>query len=388
MPIVATATMAAVAAGVVAPSGVAATRTAAEPAANARITAAAGEAGGGTVWLCRPGMGDDPCTVSLETTVVEANGTTSVESPKAASSSRFACFYVYGTVSTEPTVNADLRIGREEVASAEAQAAPFSPLCQVYAPIYRQATLADLAAHPDLDLGRAESVVAYGSIRAGFEDFLAHDLDGRPFVVIGDSQGSAMLELLLERLVDDDPALRSRLVAAILLGGNVEVPTGKLVGGTFEHIPACTRRGETGCVIAYSSFPGEPPAGSLFGRPGQGVSLQSGQTATKGLQVVCVNPASFAGGSAALDSELRVPDAKPTPWVAEPGRYLGRCEHRDGASWLEITKSPGKADHRPAPAREGDGPAFGYHVFDLPLAQGDLVADVAAAETSWAARRR
>ena len=66
-------------------------------------------------------------------------------------------------------------------------------------------------------------MTAYDSIKASFEDFLTHQLDGRPFVVIGDSQGAAMLNMLLARLVDDVPALRSRLVTAIILGGNVEV---------------------------------------------------------------------------------------------------------------------------------------------------------------------
>ena len=226
-------------------------------------------------------------------------------------------------------------------------------------------------------------MTAYESIKAGFEDFLTHELDGRPFVVIGDSQGAAMLNMLLGRLVDDVPALRSRLVTAIILGGNVEVPAGELVGGTFKHIPACSRLGETGCVIAYSSFPSTPPADSLFGRPGQGVSLQSGQTATQGLQVVCVNPAALSGGPAALGpvfpSLLR---AVSTPWVSYPGLYTARCEQSDGASWLNVTKATGPADHRPT-VTENLGPAYGYHAWDLSLAQDNLVSDVAAAEITW-----
>jgi Protein of unknown function (DUF3089) len=336
-----------------------------------------------TVWLCRPGMPDDPCTQNLATTAVTATGTTSVSSPKPTTSASFACFYVYGTVSRELSVNADLTRGKAEIDSALVQATPFSPVCQTYAPIYRQVTLADLAAHPDLNFGPAETVTAYNSVKAGFEDFLDHELDGRPFVVIGDSQGAAMLNLLLGRLVDDVPALRSRLVTAIILGGNVEVPTGRLVGGTFKHIPACSRLGETGCVIAYSSFPSTPPADSLFGRPGQGVSLQSGQTARQGLQVVCVNPAALSGGSAALapvfPSLLR---AASTPWVSYPGLYTARCEQSDGASWLNVTKATGPADRRPTVTETG-GAAYGYHVWDLSLAQDNLVSDVAAAESTW-----
>jgi hypothetical protein len=353
----------------------------AAPSANGSAAAAAP-----TVWLCRPGMTDDPCTQSLTTTVVSATGSTSVTSAKPTTSTAFACFYVYGTVSLEPSVNADLRRGKAEIASATAQASPFSPDCQIYAPIYRQVTLAGLAAHPDLNLGPAETVTAYDSIRAGFEDFVDHQLGGRPFVVIGDSQGAAMLNLLLEHLVDGVPALRARLVTAIILGGNVEVPAGQLAGGTFKHIPACTRLGETGCVIAYSSFPATPPADALFGRPGQGVSLQSSQTAKNGLQVVCVNPGALSGGAAMLDPAFPSLGAVATPWVAYPGRYTARCEQADGASWLNVTPAPG-GDSRPT-VTEQEGPAWGYHVWDLGLAQDNLVADVAAAESAWARAHR
>jgi hypothetical protein len=336
-----------------------------------------------TVWLCLPGMPDDPCAQSLATTAVTATGTTSVSSPKPTTSTRFACFYVYPTASQEPSVNADLRRGKAEIDAALVQATPFSPVCQVYAPIYRQVTVAGLEKHPDLNVGPAQTVIAYDSIKAGFEDFLTHELDGRPFVVIGDSQGAAMLNMLLARIVDGVPALRSRLVAAIILGGNVEVPAGRLVGGTFKHIPACSRLGETGCVIAYSSFPSTPPADSLFGRPGQGVSLQSGQTARQGLQVVCVNPAALSGGAAPLSAVFpSLLQAASTPWVAYPGLYRARCEQGDGASWLNVTKATGPADHRPV-VTEDLGPGYGYHVWDLGLAQDDLVSDVAAAEVSW-----
>ena len=183
----------------------------------------------------------DPCQQSLATTAVTATGARSVSSPKPTAPAAFACFYVYGTVSAEPSVNADLNRGQAEITQAEEQATHFSQVCQVYAPIYRQVTVADLAAHPDLNFGPAETVTAYDSIKAGFEDFLTRELDGRPFVVIGDSQGAAMLNLLLARLVDDVPALRSRLVTAIILGGNVEAQPASLRAG-----PSSTSRRAAG----------------------------------------------------------------------------------------------------------------------------------------------
>jgi hypothetical protein len=163
-----------------------------------------------------------------------------------------------------------------------AQASPFSKVCRVFAPIYRQVTLAGLASFPNLEVPSVDDGIAYDSLVAGFENYLAHYNDVRPIVFIGHSQGAAMLITLLSRLIDSNATLRSRLVLAVILGGDVEVRIGSLTGGSLSHIPVCSRSAESGCVIAYSSFPGEPPATSLFGRPGQGVALQSGQGSKEG----------------------------------------------------------------------------------------------------------
>ena len=77
-------------------------------------------------------------------------------------------------------------------------------------------------------------------MQAAWQDYLAHDNHGRGVIVIGHSQGASMLIGLLRRQVDDDPAARRLLVSAIILGGNVTVPVGRTVGGSFRHIPACT----------------------------------------------------------------------------------------------------------------------------------------------------
>ncbi len=146
---------------------------------------------------------------------------------------------------------------------------------------------------------------------------------------------------------------------------------------------------EKGCVIAYSSFPGEPPAASLFGRPGQGVSLMAGQTAKADLQVVCVNPAAIGGGSASLLSYFPSEGLEATPWVEFPKLYGATCESAGGATWLQVAKISGASDHRPV-VTETEGPDWGYHVADVNLALGNLVPDVAAAEGSWskAAQRK
>jgi DUF3089 family protein len=265
----------------------------------------------GTTWLCRPGLSDDPCKADLDSTAVGATGTTVVTRRQPTTNSRFDCFYVYPTVSTERTLNADLTVQPAETDVAMAQASPFSQVCNVWAPMYRQQTLAGLALGFRSD---ATSTVAYDSLLSAWRDYIANDNDGRPIIFIGHSQGAAMLIRLLQTEVDPDASRRQLLVSAILLGGNVTVPIGGVVGGSFRHIPACQAPGQVGCVVAYSSFLEQPPADSYFGIPGQGVSLQAGTGAgtaagtgagtaagTGGLQVLCVDPANPAGGTGALD---------------------------------------------------------------------------------------
>jgi hypothetical protein len=333
-----------------------------------------------TVWLCRPGLANDPCAYSPAATSVTAVGATGPAPPVSApSAGKFDCFYVYPTSSTEPGNNSDLAIQPQEVGAAVAQASQFSQVCNVWAPMYRQATEAALKS------GAAfrPSVIAtaYESLLSAWKDFLANDDDGRPVVFIGHSQGAAMLIKLLQAGVDPSPSLRKLMVSAIILGGNVQVPIGRDVGGSFRNIPTCASASQTGCVIAYSTFGSMPPPAAMFGRPGQGVSLQSGQTTKAGQQVACVNPVTFSVHSgalqpyflSALSRERHVKVS--TPWVTYPGLYTAQCEQSGGASWLQIDTAAQAGDDRPTISATL-GPLWGYHLDDVNLALGNLVADV------------
>ncbi len=316
--------------------------------------------------------------------MVPANGARTTQPGADDPASKFDCFYVYPTVSTERTPNADLTVQPAEVDAAMAQASRFSSVCRVWAPMYRQRTVPTLfTVNPHAD------AVAYDSVLSGWKDYLAHDNDGRPVVFLGHSQGSAMLIKLLAQQIDPNPTLRARTLMAILPGGNVTVPMGKTVGATFQHLPLCTATGQSQCVIAYSTFPGQPPANAIFGRPGQGVSLQSGQTAKSGLQVACVNPAAIAGGTADLTPYFLTPTSKPppppvtTPWVTYPDLYSATCMDSGGATWLQVDTLD--VAGRPV-VTEPLGPTWGYHLVDVNLPLGDLVHDVKAAEDASGAR--
>jgi hypothetical protein len=281
-------------------------------------------------------------------------------------------------VSGQRTENANLRIDPAERDVAVAQASRFSQACRVYAPMYRQLTLQALLRPGGISLPAA--LTAYSSLSSAFSDYLAHYSHGRGIVFVGHSQGASLLIALLKRRVDDRPALRRRLVSALLLGGNVTVATGRPAGGDFAHIPACRTARETGCVVAYSSFASKPPPDALFGRVGHGLSpLPAGNTA--GLSVLCVNPAAPAGGTARLDpyfptavlGRLGLSGRTATPWIAYPDAYTARCESSGGATWLQISRLPGGAAPPAATLRQSLAPTWGLHVVDVNIALGDLV---------------
>jgi hypothetical protein len=365
------------------------------------------------VWLCRPGQAADPCpsspaaTEATDVTEVTAGGTLRPATwPASGMASKFDCFYVHPTDSLAETANTGMTVTKTDITVATEQAAPLSQVCDVWAPAYRAQTWTSVkkGLAGDEEVMRSTFTVAYNSVLPAWQWFLAHS-DGKPIILVGDSQGSAILIHLISTRLDHQPSVLRRLLVAILVGGNLQVPLGKTAGAAFTKVPLCTTASETGCAIAFSSYPSQPPADSVFGRPGQGTSLQSGQTAKAGQQVACVNPAALAGGVADLDPYLptvtqRFPigtgvltEPVSTPWVTYPDLYSAGCEHGGGATWLQVTSLAGTSHARPVVNEDtvgelgGTGPAWGYHGFEYYLTLGNVLHDVAGEEAAWEARQ-
>ncbi len=351
----------------------------------------------GTVWLCRPGLANDPCTANLTATVVTANGKRTIQRATPATNPPVDCFYVYPTVSTQKTANANLHIDPEETAVAITQASRFSQVCRVYAPMYPQLTTSAIGLG-GTKIDPKAAAIAYLGVLSAWHDYLAHYNHGRGVVLIGHSQGSSLLIPLIRSQIDPSAAERHLLVSALLMGGNVTVPVGQSVGGDFKNIPACQSNGQTGCVVAYSSFDTTPPDDSFFGRPGSGIAAASGlgTTTSTGLQVLCTNPASLVGGTGALIPYFVTkpfPGARGTlssgssvnvrtPWVSYPDLYQASCENSNGASWLQVTTISSPDDQRPI-VEPVLGPRWGLHLVDVNLALGNLVSLVRHQEQAY-----
>jgi hypothetical protein len=328
-----------------------------------------------TVWLCRPGLADNPCAPGMQTTRYANDGTVlGVDNPGTAGRRKVDCFYVYPTVSDDKSDNADLSIDPEERSIALYQAARYSLDCRVFAPMYRQVTLMRLALGRDTITPEMRKI-AYDSALAGWKEYLRKFNDGRPVVLIGHSQGTYVLRQLIAEQVDPKPALRKRLVSAILLGGNVLVKKGKDSGGDFKHIPACHSQKQLGCAVAWSTFNEPVPSDSLFGR-----------TTVKNREVLCAYP-----GSRRLQSIMPTEPFAPTstigllipligfptptastPWVEYDQAYRGACSSADDANVLQLTDQPGAPHLNPVPDK-----TWGLHLADANIALGNLTTMVA-----------
>src|SRR3954469_17177699 len=235
-----------------------------------------------TKWLCKPGLKNNPCVSALTATILHTDGTTTTEHRKNAKKPAVDCFYVYPTVSDQKTLNANRKIDPEIRAIADYQAARFSQVCRVWAPVYKQVTLQGITKPPSKETAAA-GVKAYKSARAAWRDYIAHHNHGRGFILLGHSQGSFILRQLIRDEIENKPAVRHRMVSALLLGGNVLVPKGKRYGGDFKHVGACREPREVACVVAYSMFGETPPEDALFGRVAKGTEGGSK------LHVLCTN---------------------------------------------------------------------------------------------------
>jgi hypothetical protein len=351
----------------------------------------AGASAPATVWLCRPGLAHNPCAPGQTTTrFTPAGARVGVEKLPAARDPKVDCFYVYPTVSDQKRLVATRTIDPEERSIALYQAARYSRVCRVFAPMYRQYTLQALIQRPAGP--PRESFVnpsAYADVVQAWRTYLRKYNHGRGVVMIGHSQGTLVLRQVIAKEIDAKPAARRLLVSAVLLGGNVLVRKGADVGGDFSHIPACRSPRQLGCVVAFSTFDQPVPADAIFGR-----------TTEKGMAVLCTNPAALGGGSGLLDPVyptqpfapgstiaagiallgMPLPQAS-TPWIEAPGSYRAHCSS-GAAHALEVTPRAGAPTPKPSP-----DPTWGLHLTDANIALGNLTELVGEQAAAFADRR-
>lgn len=353
-----------------------------------------------TLWLCKPGLADDKCKINLDATVINANGSTSVEKYKAADNPAIDCFFVYPTVSLDPGWASDWTADKMEIDDIKLQFARFGATCRQFAPIYRQTTLTALrvASGGPQPAGERlpQGVGGYNDVLDAWNWYMANENKGRGVVLIGHSQGAGVIARMIAAEIEGKPA-QKQFISAIILGSAVMVPEGQDVGGTYKTIPLCRAEDQTGCVISYASFrdSNPPPASSRFGR------------SNGGMVAACTNPANLKSGQGKPDSYFlakgflngsggatqpawATPEPKvDTPFVKTPALISTSCVRKGDFSYLEM-----HVDADPKDKRTDDvggevirptGPdlAWGLHLIDVDHSMGDLVRIVRKQAAAW-----
>ncbi len=340
-------------------------------------------------WLCLPGR-FDACAEDLDATDLLPDRTRiEVRDHPSPGADAVDCFYVYPTVDLRPwpashTDFSDL--GAIAVATID-QAARFRYACRLFVPLYRQTSIGTYLQSEENR--RPYRDVAVSDVVDAFLHYMGQYNGGRKIVLIGHSQGSEMVVELLKRFFDDDPVMRDRLLLALPVGWPLDVLPGKTTGGTFAHLPACTERGETGCIVTFRSY-----------ADGEEVHVGKGMP-PPGRQSICVDPAELAHGSPVLTRTFLPRPPAPcslaglfgmnTPFALVRDLYRAHCVERpDGLRYLAVSVQRRPGDLRKSPVGLGGflmHGVYGYHVLDMQLAQGDLVDLVAERAAALAAKQ-
>jgi len=330
------------------------------------------------LWHCHPDLAEDVCSEGFDATRVDPDGSRHVVPFMPAADPPIDCFYVYPTLDYSATAGNHPfdQANPLEPITVRGHAARFGALCDLYVPRYRQATIGSYRDAVDGALFDVPAfATAYADVLGAFNHYLAEDNDGRPFVLLGHSQGSHHLVRLLQEEIDDDDALRSQLVSALLIGptGRVTVPEGETVGATFANLALCEARDQTGCVVAFDSYGADrPPEESIAEFP-------------DGEVPACTNPADLTGAEARLAGGYfgrTVPEVT-TVFELIEDHYIATCaESPGGLPYLAIAADPGPGDTRALNHIETQlATSDSLHTLDYNFALGDLL-DIVEAQAA------
>lgn len=129
--------------------------------------------------------------------------------------------------------------------AVKSQASIFNGLGRVFAPKYRQATLYSF--YDDSGNGQQALDLAYSDIKDAFEYYLTHHQNGRDIILVGHSQGTALLIRLIKEYFDNNVPLLKNLVCAYLVGMPVPI-------NAFANIPPSNEATDFSCFISWSTF--------------------------------------------------------------------------------------------------------------------------------------
>jgi len=165
-------------------------------------------------------------------------------------------FYAYPTAwykedSSEPNFcaidNRIMLIGSQLAFNRQATA--FETVGNIYAPYYRQVDAAYSLSLPEEQRWDAIGSIPAKDVTAAFDYFIKHYSNGRPFILVGHSQGAMTTMFLLKDYMSENPTVYQRMVSAFVIG----CPVTTEFMDTNKHLKFAEGPDDTGVIISFNT---------------------------------------------------------------------------------------------------------------------------------------
>jgi pimeloyl-ACP methyl ester carboxylesterase len=280
---------------------------------------------------------------------------------KSVKQKRVAVFYVYPTAYARapggpiycPVNDPGMMQGAQT--AFQRQATAFRTVGNVYAPYYRQIDATYQLSQPFAQQKKNIAGIPSTDVFAAFKHFLKHYDRGRPFILVGHSQGSAVLANLLAKYMKSHPRVYERMIAAYVVGYPIQ--------GTYlenhPYLKFAKGPSDTGVIVSWNT---EAPTVD-----GRNPVVQPG--------AVAINPITWtrsqteAGAEKNRGSIELDPATGGTPFLNADGtikRFMNIADARvDKAKGVVVCSTINAAD--PPYFKPGGFPMGVLHTFDYPL---------------------
>ncbi|HRW95357.1 MAG TPA: DUF3089 domain-containing protein [Bacteroidales bacterium] len=131
----------------------------------------------------------------------------------------------------------------------ERQATAFETAGNIYAPYYRQADAAYTLTLPPAERWAViDSIPAKDAI-AAFDHYIKNYNNGKPFILVGHSQGAQVLLILLNKYMTEHADVYARMVCAYIIGYPV---TAEFMNAN-QHLKFAEGADGTGVIVSYNT---------------------------------------------------------------------------------------------------------------------------------------
>lgn len=131
----------------------------------------------------------------------------------------------------------------------ERQATAFETVGNVYAPFYRQDDAASTVELPSAEQAKVVGGIPTTDATAAFDYYIKHFNNGRPYILVGHSQGAIVLSNLLSGYMKENPTAYQKMIAAYVIGWPI---TSEYLAQN-PHLKYAEGPDDVGVIISYNT---------------------------------------------------------------------------------------------------------------------------------------